>query len=173
MVASKLMVRPDRPQNSQSNPASTPSHGDKVSVGLYEPRGCRGVRIREDFIGAVIINLSWILRRISRGLLPPNPMEVTSVIGAGTPQNTHSSNVTPPPPPPPLRHGDSNKLGSKKSQTKISVNPLPPPRHGVCNLQNSGVTLTLLATPTRPNPSQATEAISNRGTITTGGGREA
>ena len=49
---SKLMVRPDRSQNSQSNPAFTPSHRGKVSVGLLEPRGCGEVRIREDFTSA-------------------------------------------------------------------------------------------------------------------------
>ena len=38
--------------------------------------------------------------------------------GKGTPQDTHSSNVTPP------RLGDRNKLGSGKSH--VSANPLPP-----------------------------------------------
>ena len=69
--------------------------------------------------------------------------------GAVTPQNTHSSNVTPLPP----HNSDSNKLGSDK--TKVSVIPLP--GHTAQGLlpAEPKVTITLLSTPTHPKPASS------------------
>ena len=92
---SKLMVRPDRPQKSQSNPASTPHHEGKASLGFHEPRGCGGVRIREDFTGADSVNQHFAdtqthIARFASTLCHGSDLSQ----GAGTPSNNVAPLIT-------------------------------------------------------------------------------
>ena len=120
---SKLMVRPDRPQNSQGYPVSTPGHRGKVSVGFHEPRGCGGVRIREDFTAADSDNQSLTDTQDTyvEDYFHPMPWKRPQTWARHPPEHPLQQCRHPPPP----HHGDSNKWGLEK--TKVSVNPLPPP----------------------------------------------
>ena len=150
MVASSL-VRPDKPQNSHSNPASTPRHRGKVSVGLHEPRCCGGVRTREDFTGAdsdIILSLSDMHTHISRLASTPCQRRDLSQ-GAGNPKSTHINIVAPP------RLRDSNKVGSSISLTATTLIPIPTQCHG----DNSSQKLQHTGTCTKPRITQGGFAL--------------